>query len=77
MRVRKIAAERAVWKELTERNQTLSFAGCVGMMSYVNWGNLMRRLLFALPAVLLATPARADWWVAESDHFTVYAEGKA
>lgn len=36
----------------------------------------MRGFVFILSAVLLTTPARAEWWVAETDHFIVYSEGK-
>lgn len=37
----------------------------------------MRGLVFILSALLVTAPARAEWWVAETDHFTVYSEGKA
>ena len=37
----------------------------------------MRGLACILSALLLTSPARAEWWVAETDHFIVYSEGKA
>lgn len=37
----------------------------------------MRCLYFVLLAVLFAAPARADWWVADTDHFIVYSESNS
>src|SRR5690242_8569815 len=36
----------------------------------------MKRLL-PLVALLLATPAHAEWWEARTDHFVVYSESSA
>lgn len=37
----------------------------------------MRMPFCFLCVVLLTSPARAEWWVAETDHFVIYSEGKA
>lgn len=37
----------------------------------------MRMLFGFLCVLLLTSPARAEWWVAETDHFIIYSEGKA
>ena len=34
----------------------------------------MRGLLLALVALFVATPANAEWWRAETDHFIIYSE---
>lgn len=36
----------------------------------------MRRLLF-ISALLVTTPANAEWWEAKSDHFIVYSESSS